>query len=234
VTSGASKLRPGKVASAVRRRWFERSLGDLKLEPGHEIVSLGTDYGGWHIPDGVLNAESVCYCIGAGADISFDLELIHRYGARVRSFDPVQAYEARALKDSQGEPRFTFIRAAVATCDGPIRLQRTHHPGSASVSAAGLYDTDSWFEAPGRTLSSLMGELGDTRIDLLKLDVEGAEYDIVPPLDLAGMGVRIFSVQLHHTGSVRQARSLIAGVCGQGFHLVGERPVVKVTFLRDP
>ncbi len=196
-------------------------------------MELGTAYGGWVIPDGLLSADSVCYCVGAGGDVSFDLELIRRYGTQVRCFDPVEELGRQALAEANGERRFTFIQAAIATIDGPIRMQSHHHPGSHSVSAAALYDTDIWTEVPGRTLPSLMRELGDERIDLLKLDIEGAEYDVLPTLDLAAMGVRIFATQLHHTGTVRDARRLIQGLREQGFRPIAERPVVKLTFLRD-
>jgi FkbM family methyltransferase len=226
------KLRPAKVRSAVRRRWFERQLGRLPLEPGPPILSLGTVYGGWAIPDGVLDPASVCYCVGAGADISFDLELIRRYGAVVRSVDPVEEYGRRAVEDAAGDPRFSFTRAAISTRDGPIRMQVHHHPGSQSVSAAGLYDSAAWVQAPGRTIPSLMGELGDERVDLLKLDIEGAEYEVLPTLDLAALGVRVFATQLHHTGSVRDAMRLIDGLRQQGFRPIAQRPVVKITFLR--
>ncbi|HUO69812.1 MAG TPA: FkbM family methyltransferase [Solirubrobacteraceae bacterium] len=226
------KLRPAKVKSAVRRRWFERRLGSLTPHEDPSILSLGTAYGGWKIPDGILTSDSICYCVGAGGDISFDLELIRRYGVQVRCFDPVEAFECSALEQAAGNPRFAFRRAAITSHDGTIRMQVHHEAASQSVSAAGLYDSTEWVEAPGRTLPSLMREFGDDHIDLLKLDIEGAEYEVLPTLDLAGMGVRIFATQLHHTGGVRDARSLIDGVRRQGFALVAERPVVKVTFVR--
>ena len=141
------KLRPAKVRSALRRRWFERRLAELEPEPGPAILSLGTVYGGWKIPDGILGRDSICYCVGAGGDVSFDLELISRYGVVVRCFDPVAKNERGALEEAAGEPRFTFRRAAIATVDGPIRMQVHHEPGSGSLSAAGLYDTDHWIEA---------------------------------------------------------------------------------------
>jgi hypothetical protein len=75
-----------------------------------------------------------------------------------------------------------------------------------------------------------MSELGDERIDLLKLDIEGGEYELLPLLDLRSMGIKVFAVQLHHTGSVREARRLIAGLRAQGYELVGCRPAVKLTF----
>jgi FkbM family methyltransferase len=232
VNATVRKLRPAKVRSAIRRRWFERRLGNLRLEPGPPIVSLGTEYGAWKIPDGILDRDSVCYCVGAGADISFDIEVIRRFGVNVRCFDPVEAFERSARTSAAGEERFSFLRVAITTRDGPLQMQMHHEQESESVSAAGLYDSAAWVEVPGRTIPSLMSEFGDDRIDLLKLDVEGAEYELLPTLDLAGIGVRIFATQLHHIGSVRDALRLISSLRGQGFRLVAERAPVKLTFLR--
>lgn len=226
------KLRPAKLRSAVRRRWFEHRLGNLPLEPGPPILSLGTTYGGWKIPDGILERGSICYCVGAGGDISFDLELIRRFEVQVRCFDPVEAFERKARASADGEERFSFVRAAIAVRDEPLRMQVHHEAESESVSAAALYDSATWIEVPGRTIPSLMREFGDDHIDLLKLDVEGAEYDLLPTLDLAGLGVKIFSTQLHHTGSVGDALGLVESLRRQGYQLVAERPTVKLTFLR--
>ena len=152
-------------------------------------VELGTVYGGWRIPEQALPTEPVCYCIGSGADISFDLELIRRYGATVRAVDPVAGYQERVLESATGELRFSFRLAALALRDGPIRMQTHHEPGSESLSACGLYDTDDWHEVDGLTLATLMDEFGDSRIDLLKVDVEGLEYELIPSFDLRALGV---------------------------------------------
>jgi FkbM family methyltransferase len=233
VRSFLRKLRPAKVRSAVRRRWFEWRLRDLPLEPGPTLVDLGTVPGGWTIPDGAVSRGQICYCIGAGGDIGFDLELIRRYGAVVRAADPVPEYETEALREAGGEPRFSFRRAALSTRDGTLKMQ-PHHDDSLAMSASGLYDTTEWFDVEALTLASLMREFGDDHIDLLKVDLEGLEYELVPTLDLVALGVHVFSFQVHHVGSVRDAKRLIEGVERQGFKLVAERPVVKLTFIRAP
>lgn len=204
----------------------------LPVEPGPPIVELGSPYGGWRIPDGSVGEGDICYCVGAGGDISFDLELIHRYGAVVRAVDPVQAYGEAALRQAGGESRFSFRVVALATRDGAIRMQPHHERSSASLSAAGLYDTHEWAEVPGLTLTSLMREFGDDHIDLLKLDLEGLEYELVPTLDLVALGVRVFALQLHHTGSVRQATRMIERLQRQGFRLVAQRRAAKLAFAR--
>ncbi|MEA2215538.1 MAG: hypothetical protein QOK19_1099 [Solirubrobacteraceae bacterium] len=194
------------------------------------LISLGSDYGGWLLPDGLIQPGWVCYCVGAGGDVSFDIELMDRYNALVRSIDPVEEYIERAIEDAGADPRFSAHRAAIATADGPIRMQVTHDSASRSVSPAGLYESEDFIELPGRTLPSLMAELGDQRIDLLKLDIEGGEYELLRTFDLNALGVKLFTVQLHHTGSVREARSLIAELGRAGFLPVACRPAVKIAF----
>jgi FkbM family methyltransferase len=225
------KLRPAKVQGAVRRRWFERELERIPLSRGFEIVHLGSSYGGWLMPEDVIESSWVCYCVGTGGDITFDLELIRRYGAEVRAFDAVADYVRHAADTAAGEPRFSVRQAAIATSDGPLRMQVTHDDNSRSVSAAALYESAEYVELPGRTVPSLMTELGDERIDLLKLDIEGGEYDVVPSLDLRALGVKVFATQLHHNGSVAQARDLLSGLRDAGYEPVACDSPVKLTFV---
>jgi FkbM family methyltransferase len=230
--SSLSKLRPAKIRRALRRRWFEARLARTRLHPvPGGVLDVGSAYGGWMIAPQLMGSEWLCYCVGAGGDVAFDLELIARWGATVRCFDAVEGFVDSALEQAGGEPRLTAHHAAIATADGPLRMQLSHDERSSSVSSAGLYESDRYVELPGRTISSLMRELGDERIDLLKLDVEGAEYEIVPALDLRSLGVKVFAVQLHHTAGVARARALIEEVRRAGYEPVACRPVVKLTFV---
>jgi FkbM family methyltransferase len=233
VASALAKLRPAKIRNGARRRRFEFLLERTPLREGLSIVEVGSDYGGWALPENVVQPSWTCYCVGAGGDVTFDLELIRRYGVHVRAIDPVPAYIESALAEAGGDPRFSVYQAAIATRDGPLRMQVTHHTGSSSVSAAGLYESDSFIELPGRTLPSLMGELGDERVELLKLDIEGAEYDVMETLDLRAMGVQIFATQLHHAGTVARARALIDRLRQGGYVPVAVVPAVKVTFVAE-
>ena len=52
-------------------------------------------------------------------------------------------------------------------------------PTHVSHSVVNLQGTEEYFEAPCRSLGSLMRELGHDRIDLLKVDIEGAEHRVV-------------------------------------------------------
>lgn len=231
MATGVRKLRPAKVRNAVRRRWFEYEIPRVKLREAPGLIDLGTSYGGWTIPGDLVQPAWVCYCVGAGGDISFDLELIRRYGVEVRAFEAVSEYVELAAEQAGAEPRFSVRQAAITTSDGPMRMQVTHDPQSRSVSSAGLYESSESVELPGRTLPSLMSELGDQRIDLLKLDIEGGEYEVLPTIDMHALGVKIFATQLHHTGSIRNARRLIARLGEEGYEPVACRSAVKLTFV---
>jgi FkbM family methyltransferase len=227
-----SKLRPAKFRSGVARRWFERRIGRTPVSGRGQPVSIGTAYGGWMVPTALIEPGWICYCVGAGNDISFDLGLIERFDVRVQSVEPVEQYVREARETAAGEPRFAAYQAAIATHDGPIRMQRTHQPTGLALSSASLFDTSNFVEVPGRTLASLAGELGHPRIDLLKLDIEGAEYEVVPQLDLDALKVKALALQVHHNRGARAAQRLIEHLDERGFELIGIRPTLKLAFAR--
>jgi FkbM family methyltransferase len=227
-------LSPVKVQNAVRRRWFELRMANLPRSPYEPLVHLGSAWSGWDVPGDLISPDWTSYCVGAGEDVSFDLALIERYGCRVRSFDPHEAYRDRALAEAGGDPRFTFLAVAVATEDGPLHMYESEDSSSGYRSAANLFGTRPAAEFPGRSLPSLKEEFGDARIDLLKLDVEGLEYEVLPRLDLTALGVQVLCMELHHTGSARRARGLLDGLHQQGFRLVHQRPPASFTLVRRP
>src|SRR6202035_1338681 len=119
--STLAKLRPAKVSSALRRRWFESQVPRLALREIPGIVGLGSSYGGWAVPGDLIQPSWICYLVGAGGDVSFDLDLVHRYRVTSRAFDAVEDYVERAREQAGDEPRFSAHHAAIAAEDGPIR-----------------------------------------------------------------------------------------------------------------
>ena len=51
---------------------------------------FGTEYGGFYYPENLdgLNESSIIYCIGAGEDISHDIEIAHKLNSKVYIIDP--------------------------------------------------------------------------------------------------------------------------------------------------
>jgi FkbM family methyltransferase len=221
------------LRAAIYLRWFNFRLDRLPTERYGGLVEVGSEWGGWVVPGDLIDASWTCYCVGAGSDVSFDLGLIERYGALVRCLDPFEIFREQAEAKAAGEPRFVFKEVALAEEDGPLTMYGARDPGSGSLSAVNLYETERATTVSGRTLSSLMDEFGDERTDLLKLDIEGSEYDILPALDLPALGVRVLCVEIHPNHSVAEARRLLDGVTAQGYRLVNCKHPTSYTFMQD-
>lgn len=189
----------------VERRVAQNSLTRL-LDPcllRHQ--KIGTGYGGWFVPVGLLSNESLCYGVGAGEDISFEIELISRYGCEVHCFDPTpraQRHVDRLYQntingiptsitetddvyykvDPGGLARLHFHALGLWSQDRSMRFYAPANPAHVSHSIVNLQHTTEYFEADCRTLRTVMQTLDHSDLSLLKLDVEGAEYEILDSL----------------------------------------------------
>jgi FkbM family methyltransferase len=160
---------------------------------------LGSAYGGWAVcPDG-LDAASVVYSFGIGTDVSFDLGLIARFGCRVHAFDPTP--RALGWLRQQALPEALVVHpVGLAGHDGELRVAPPPDPGHVSFSslrAAAPVDGGAT-RIPVRRLRTLATELGHARIDLLKMDIEGSEYDALADLLHSGPPVGQILVEFHH------------------------------------
>lgn len=169
----------------------------------NKLVRLGTTYGGWIIPvDAGLTADSICYSAGAGEDISFDCALVERFHCQVRVIDPtpraIQHFNnlEKAVMSGQRFPvnnstenyysitaedfrRICFVPVGLADKDAELKFYLPKNPAYVSCSTVNLQKTEGYFTAQCFRVSSLMQQLGDTSIDLLKMDIEGAEYAVI-------------------------------------------------------
>jgi FkbM family methyltransferase len=142
---------------------------------------LGSELGGWWIPTAGVGRGSVCYCAGVGDDASFDLELAERCGSTVISLDPTPkavAYMSRL----DTPPAVRFVAVGVGGSNRDARFYAPSNPSNASYSMVNLYATKEFVTARVKTLASLMQEFGHTSLDLLKLDIEGAEIEVLESL----------------------------------------------------
>jgi FkbM family methyltransferase len=223
---------PPRLRAAVRRRRFKRVLNQVPLLPFAGLVALGTDYGGWVVPAELVNAQWTCWCVGAGSDVSFDMQLL-ALGARVRSFDPFVLFQRQAEEQAAGSERYSFHVCAIAAHDGPVTMYGRQDEDAGSVSGVNLYGVETSFEKQGRSLPSLKEELGDERIDLLKLDVEGMEYELLDALDPSELGVEVLCIEFHPSEQAGpdRARAAVERLRRQGYAPVNVEGGTDFTFV---
>jgi FkbM family methyltransferase len=232
VLAQLARLQPRRVHRSAARRLFERRIARrARTIESQDLVTLGSAYGGWTVPADSITEDWICYCVGAGSDVSFDLALIETFGCRVWCADPGEDSERLVLDTAARQPRLSFARVALAPADGVVRMFRAADPQSSSLSAMNLQRGRSTVDVPGRSLPSLMAENGHAHVDLLKLDIEGAEYPVLESLDLVALGVRVLCVELHRTVATGRALALVDRLRRQGFVAVS-RSGADYTFLR--
>ena len=164
---------------------------------------LGSSYGGYAVSLEGLDASSVVYSVGIGEDVSFDLALIERVGCVVHGFDPTP--RSLAWVQSQALPeRFVMHPWGLAERDGvasftpPANSAHVSHTLLERPDHARIADARQPIELPIRRLSTLMAELGHTRLDVLKMDIEGAEYQVIDALVAGAIRPRQILLEFHH------------------------------------
>jgi FkbM family methyltransferase len=191
---------------------------DVKLDSTH----LGSEYGGWQVVLGTLNSKSVIYSAGLGEDASFDLELVKHLGATVHVYDPTP--RSMAWARSQGFPPSVILHAVgIADYDGVASFAPPDNPEHISHSmTAKTKPGSSALDLPVKRLSTLMAELGHDSIDLLKMDVEGAEYAVVSDLKKSGLRPKQLLVEFHHRFpgiGIAKSKSAISDIREMGYQL---------------
>ncbi len=222
----------------------------------YEKIKLGTSYGGWTIPS-FLGRESVCYCVGAGEDISFDLALVESFGCSVYIMDPtprsLQHFQYVKSMIRTGKPAYSqsgkserytitssnidklqFLPIGLWTEDVKMRFFEPQNPSHVSHSIVNLQQTTNFFEADCKKLSTIMARLGHQYIDLLKMDIEGAEYTVIENILKEKISVKCLCAEFHSLPEESKNQSLekiIALLQCHGFEIF-HRHGKDITFFR--
>jgi FkbM family methyltransferase len=174
------------------------TLGFVQVECPCEFHG-NQEYGGWTICPTSLSDKSVVYSFGVGEDLSFDLSLIRRYGLQVFAFDPTP--KAIAWVRSRNLPKnLHFIEYGFADFDGVAKFFPPENPRHVSHTILPRERTaDLFIEVEVHRLKTITGMLGHGRIDILKMDIEGAEYAVIEDiLRTEGVEIQQILVEFHH------------------------------------
>lgn len=161
-------------------------------------LRLGSTYGGWNICPNYLSADSIVYSFGIGEDISFDLELIKHFGCNIYAFDPTTK-SLDWLKTQSLPKKFNYYGYGIADFDGLAQFFPPDNPEH--VSHTILYKEsiqNKTIEVEVHKLTTIMDNFGHSFINLLKMDIEGAEYSVLEDLIKSDVKVRQLLIEFHH------------------------------------
>jgi len=176
------------------------------------LATLGSTNYQWTFTPGGIGPNSTVYSLGVGTDISFDLALIDLFGTEVFGFDPTPKSVAWIARQTLPE-RFHFRPWGVASRDGLAIFALTTRPDWTSYRmGADIDHAFDWAELPVRRLSTIMADLGHDHIDLLKMDIEGAEFEVIDDIASHDIPVGQLLVEFHYRLGARVGNHHYPGV----------------------
>jgi len=185
---------------------LQKSLRDLRykifygmvLSRRFDLATLGAPDSicQWTICPTGLGPRSIIYSAGVGSDITFEHALVEKFGCEVILIDPSPTGLKTMDLPQNRIPQFHFFPVALAARNGKLNL-------SPPLDAEG----DSWFGQPNARggievtcadLASLMKQNHHSHIDLLKLDIEGCEYEVIEDIVKRRLPISQIAVEFHH------------------------------------
>jgi len=150
-----------------------------------------------------FNTTSIIIDVGCGHEAELSRHFIRTHGVKAYGVDPTRKHHPflkRIEEETHGQ--FQHLRLAVASSNDMLEFHESEENENGSIlddHTNMKHDTVQSYRVHATTLGNLAHRIGTSTIDFLKLDLEGAEYDLlrnVPAQDLSKFK-QIF-IEFHH------------------------------------
>lgn len=177
-------------------RFYFKNPPKAKMDINLAEERHGSVYGGWNIEKDSLKNTSIVYSVGIGEDISFDISVIAKYNCFVHGLDPTpRVFDW--IKSQKENSKFLFYPVALSDKDGELIFYAPVDPKNISHTSIPVGNTTE-VKVQGNKLSTFMKKLGHTEIDLLKIDIEGFEYQVIQNILDEKIYPKQLLVEFHH------------------------------------
>lgn len=142
----------------------------------------GSEYGGFYYHPDLIDQGSIILSFGLGEDVTFDLELNRIHKCVIHGFDPTPK-SIYYLKNQVDLPENYVFHdygiGAVTNLSKKFYLPVNDNYVSGSVNLISNVDELNYIEVKIMSLTDIIYELELLKIDILKLDIEGSEFEII-------------------------------------------------------
>lgn len=139
-------------------------------------------YGVYALQEQHMPEDLVVVSVGIGTDSSFEQDILGRFaGGRIYAFDPTPMSIDYVRTQYETESRFRFFPYGLAGKDGKaiFYLPRDKdHAVSCSLLQNNHFSQEE-IEVDVKNFFSLLQICGETKIDVLKMDIEGTEFEVI-------------------------------------------------------
>ncbi|NGM60385.1 FkbM family methyltransferase [Sphingobacterium sp. SGG-5] len=170
----------------------------IRVEDHRDKVWYGSDYGGFYVDPSQIPEEAIVYSFGIGQDISFDKAILSHHRAEVFGFDPTPKSIAWIAEEAVPE-NFHFFPFGLGVETGMVRfnLPKNKSHVSGSVHAHSHVNSKDCVDVVLKSFKDIVGELGHSSIDVLKMDIEGSEFSVMESVLNSGVNIGQIVVEIH-------------------------------------
>ncbi len=159
---------------------------------------LGSSYGGFFVHTPLINESSTVLSFGVGKDVSFDLALMAKTNCNIHTFDRTRGVAEFIAPYLDKHQKLTFSPLGISTQEEEAVFYPPNNPNHISCSVVPNQDTkDKAYRVKMKDLGTISRELGLSKIDLLKLDIEGAEYEVIPNILESKIPIAQILLEIH-------------------------------------
>jgi len=158
-------------------------------------VNTGEEFGGWRIYPDAMKSNPLIYSGGIGRNINFDLAMIEKYGAEVFAFDPTPK-SLSWIEEKDTPDELNVLPIGISGHDGEIEMSPPRNSNHVSFSRYKDVAESEKFKA--MSMESIMDKYNHEHIDILKLDIEGEEYNVVKDMLELDLEISQILIEFHH------------------------------------
>lgn len=202
--------------------WFNLVILKIVLSPSNttlKLTTFGNAGAAWKVPLSLLKSNSICYCAGVGEDISFEKELFRTKQPHIFLFDPTPR-AINFVKTIHLPKKIKFIPWGLWSKNSRQKFFSPSSESFVSHSIVNLHHTTKYFKADCKSLTWIMKKLEHTQLDLLKIDIEGAEYVVLHQLLKSSSRPKILAVEFDQPTPVLKTFRMIRQLITSGYQLI--------------
>jgi FkbM family methyltransferase len=160
----------------------------------------GSSYGGFYVYTPLLNEQSIVYSFGIGEDVSFDKTINEKHGCHIYAFDPtpksINWIKNQALFNNS---KFHFYEFGINKESGFVDFYLPKNPEyvSGSIINSNHLDSKTKISVEMKSIKDILLILRHTHIDILKMDIEGSEYDVIEDILNADVVINQILIEFH-------------------------------------
>lgn len=199
------------------------------------IEILGT-VDSWGVLKGSLSSTSKILSAGVGQNISFEEQIVNRYDAKIILLDPSPTgITTIKRREVQHVYNIDFRELGLAGGSG---LQSFGKPDRANEGSFRKAHSEDSLQFDCTTVRDIMTNEGIESLDLLKMDIEGFEYEVIDSILANKVKVDQICLEIHTRNSicidqsVFDAYFLILKLCRYGYRIVYNK-AMDFTFVSE-